>query len=971
MDKELNVTITARNETDSASAQAANAVRAFAGNVRDAASVVRGAASSMSDGYAQGLRHVDGASDAAGRNTKSMGITIKAALGATVRAAREFALGFGEGMRDAVREAQQAERKIDKSMDDVSGAARRADSGGSLIAGAVGGLAAGMAVEGAQALKGFAASTLETADGLGDFAQRLGVTTDAVQTLSGVFVANGGSPQLMETALDKLNQGLGAFTLTGGGPASAAFKRLGIDSQIASGQVKGTEQTFYAIVKSLEGVSDPAERARLSAQLFGKSAGNDMVEVLSAGSAAMVAQRDEMTRLGLVMDSDLIAKTAEAKLELDKASFGFKQMATIGMASAIVGLREIATGFAPLNAKLAETGKKLGPEFGAAGKLLKDTASQIMTALQPLVSSLVDLGAALIKAVGPIAMAIFKAAGPIVVQVAAIITDMARTVAGVLNGDFSTAFAAASRVISGTVSFVKLAMSGFSSIFSTAIGSVLGIVRNGFASIGYAMMQVGRDIVDGMIRGIRSKIAEAGQAARNLAQAAKNAITNPAGLDIQSPSKVTYKYGEFFGQGLALGIGSSKGAVTGAVTKLVVDAKAAYRASMDNVASDLFSFGERLATRLEAGIRGKSTAATSAMQELADRLKIIFQGMETPSQAASRAFQATADDLNKALKLKLITLREYTDAMNFELAKMSEASKIDIKAKPLVINDNAKLDPFAGGLPQPTTAPDAVATGWKKAWQDSIGAVKTSMGSLFANFITGAQSWRETLGGLLNQVVGIFANAAADMLMKYIVSQTGQTAAAASGAAARGAIETGAAGVSMATTGTTALATIGASAAQAFGSAYAAIAGIPIVGPFLAPAVAAAAFTGVMAIGSKVFSARGGAENVPYDGMPFELHREEMVLPSWMAKPFRDTLQAARGARTGLAGVLTQRITGEASAANENRQADMIELLAQSGGNRSSQVNISAVDARSISRLLERGAPATKRGLGRLARDMA
>src|SRR6185437_8298118 len=70
---------------------------------------------------------------------------------------------------------------------------------------------------------------------------------------------------------------------------------------------------------------------------------------------------------------------------------------------------------------------------------------------------------------------------------------------------------------------------------------------------------------------------------------------------------------------------------------------------------------------------------------------------------------------------------------------------------------------------------------------------------------------------------------------------------------------------------------VGSNAATAASAAYAAISGIPIVGPALAPAAAAAAFSGVMAFQS-LASAAGGQWRVPFDEQLTMLHRNELVL---------------------------------------------------------------------------------------------
>lgn len=80
---------------------------------------------------------------------------------------------------------------------------------------------------------------------------------------------------------------------------------------------------------------------------------------------------------------------------------------------------------------------------------------------------------------------------------------------------------------------------------------------------------------------------------------------------------------------------------------------------------------------------------------------------------------------------------------------------------------------------------------------------------------------------------------------------------------------------------------IGADAAKAASGAYSAMAGIPYVGPILAPIAAGVAFAAVMAFGSGIKSAKGGYD-IPAGLNPvMQLHAEEMVLPAEHANTIR------------------------------------------------------------------------------------
>ncbi len=100
----------------------------------------------------------------------------------------------------------------------------------------------------------------------------------------------------------------------------------------------------------------------------------------------------------------------------------------------------------------------------------------------------------------------------------------------------------------------------------SAIGEVVAKVIRGFAGMAGAGLSAGMDLVRGFINGIRALAGQALQAAQDMASAALNAVKSR--LKIFSPSKETYKLGEFFGEGFQGGIKAKTKAVVSAVSEL-------------------------------------------------------------------------------------------------------------------------------------------------------------------------------------------------------------------------------------------------------------------------------------------------------------------------------------------------------------------------------------------------------------------
>lgn len=132
-------------------------------------------------------------------------------------------------------------------------------------------------------------------------------------------------------------------------------------------------------------------------------------------------------------------------------------------------------------------------------------------------------------------------------------------------------------------------------------------------------------------------------------------------------------------------------------------------------------------------------------------------------------------------------------------------------------------------------------------------------------------------------VVGLQAAEAAG----EVGSQAAQTGAVVAGVATRTAAEEGAASQSLVIMAATAVKRIAIAAWEAAASVYAAIAAIPFVGPFLAPAMAIAAGVAVLGFAKNIASAEGGWWQVPGNTMT-QIHKDEMVMPAPLAQGVRD-----------------------------------------------------------------------------------
>ena len=159
---------------------------------------------------------------------------------------------------------------------------------------------------------------------------------------------------------------------------------------------------------------------------------------------------------------------------------------------------------------------------------------------------------------------------------------------------------------------------GFKENWDKAWNSLVDTVKN----IPKKMLEHGKNIVDGLIKGINQGIETAKKTVGGLAKAILDKFTGD--LDINSPSKVFFDYGSYIVQGLANGITGSLGYVNDAMNKLV-DATKLKGEEMANYGIDCGT----------SYVNGIISGLDSKWAELDNNLKTNFFGtVQTFIQAA-------------------------------------------------------------------------------------------------------------------------------------------------------------------------------------------------------------------------------------------------------------------------------------------------------------------------------------------------
>ena len=199
--------------------------------------------------------------------------------------------------------------------DGIAGLASRVGPAGAVL-GALGpaGIAAAAGIGTVTlAFAGFLRAAREIA-ALDDVAQTLGINVEALQELRFAATESGIAVGTADMALQRFIR-RSAEAARGTGEALGALNELGVSARDFNGQMKPAEQLIREVADALQRVPSEADRVRIAFKLF-DSEGVAMLRMLKDGSDGLDRFAQDARDLGLVIDSEMVARAAEAENHL-------------------------------------------------------------------------------------------------------------------------------------------------------------------------------------------------------------------------------------------------------------------------------------------------------------------------------------------------------------------------------------------------------------------------------------------------------------------------------------------------------------------------------------------------------------------------------------------------------------------------------------------------------------------------------
>lgn len=181
----------------------------------------------------------------------------------------------------------------------------------------------------------------------------------------------------------------------------------------------------------------------------------------------------------------------------------------------------------------------------------------------------------------------------------------------------------------------------------------------------------------------------------------------------------------------------------------------------------------------------------------------------------------------------------------------------------------------------------------RQQWQDALQPIGQAFDGLLQGMLQGTTSFKQGYIQMMDQLVSGFVSRLVQMGTNWLVMELTKTSATQAQEGIRMVTTQSAAATSTAAAATAGTTQVATNAAVGASGAFASVSQIPVIGPFIAPAIAAGAMAAIMGFG-RLISARGGADIGSGVNPMAQLHEEEMVLPAHIANPLRSMLAGPR-----------------------------------------------------------------------------
>lgn len=603
-----------------------------------------------------------------------------------------------------------------------------------------------------------------------------------------------------------------------------AFEAMGIQTRNTDGSLKTSRQVIGEVAEKFSSYSDGIGKIALAQELFGRS-GQDLIPLLNGGAAALDEYDSMAAKLGLTIEESTAKQAEKFNDTLDLVGQGAQGVAT-----------QIA-------AQLLPTLSGLADQFFtsmSSGDKLKNTAGFLSSAMKGLYIS----GLAVIET--------FK------------------TVGTVLGG----VFAAISSAVSGDFSGAMGIINNLKSDISSGWKSTLTEIDNAWNTTGSNAIENMAEVVKAS-KGVAPETPSGKSGAAKKETHEKDFTAMPTYEAVLTQQKIAFE-------------------TENALREFSKQQELDYWRSIINTyevgSKDRTAIAVKMG-KLDLDILRQSAKDKSAITQLqaedwkAETLDYIA---ELEARAAFERAQGNLSQANYLAGQTAFNQMRLQAELDF-IAQKLEAAKLDPDANVVMLEQlemqkleiKRKYKAIEGEMNR------QVALESSEHHREMYSGIRTASESSLAGMLQGTLTLQKGMQAIWGAILRGFTQLIAKKVVAWALGETAQTGATVAGNATRTTSDWMAATQSVMANAWAAVKNIAMKAWEVAASVYSALAGIPYIGPFIAPVAAIAATGVVLGFAANIASASGGYD-IPAGLNPLtQLHEQEMVLPAKHAAVIR------------------------------------------------------------------------------------
>ncbi len=168
------------------------------------------------------------------------------------------------------------------------------------------------------AIKDGVLQAVDFADAMGDMAARTGQSVESLTAMGYAAQFSGSSVETYSAGIEKLSDNI-ASAAAGNDAAAQMFGRLGVSVRDANGQIRDSNQVLLDLADKVAAMQSPAEKTAAVIDLFGKTAGPELLQLLNQGKGGITALTTEAQQMGAVISTETANQAGQFNDALDRA----------------------------------------------------------------------------------------------------------------------------------------------------------------------------------------------------------------------------------------------------------------------------------------------------------------------------------------------------------------------------------------------------------------------------------------------------------------------------------------------------------------------------------------------------------------------------------------------------------------------------------------------------------------------------